>query len=363
MMKVWMHKRWMTGLMALALFLSGVGVGGWMVGEESAAGGVTAAFSSYTAGEESELHVPDRAQSPSPSSEGGASSPKPGGDENWFSVEGTQTPAPSSQETLLSGQPPSPGPTGTDMPTFLIELVRNEGEPAGLSGGRPRRVLLYHTHTYEAYEQTEADPYKETQQWRTQDDSHNIVCVGEELAALLRGMGIEVVHDTTAFEPPNLDTSYTRSLEMLEKRKSAGETYDLYIDLHRDAATAQAGGNAVTVGDASVAKVMLLIGKGEGQTSVGYEEKPDWQKNLTIAQKMTDELNAQVPGLGKDIRIKSGRFNQHIATGCVLVEVGNNKNTLAEAKAAMPYLADAISVYLRNADEPAEEPAPVQGGQ
>ena len=87
---------------------------------------------------------------------------------------------------------------------------------------------------------------------------------------------------------------------------------------------------------------MLLIGKGEGQTSEGFDQRPDWEANLDIAREVTDDLNAQVDGLCRDVCIKTGRYNQHVAVGCVLVEAGNNRNTLEEVLAAMPYLADAI---------------------
>jgi len=227
-----------------------------------------------------------------------------------------------------------------ETPGFSIEVIRTETP-------QPKRVLIYHTHTYEAFEQVEDSWYQETEQWRTADSAHNMIRVGEELTALLRALGVEVVHDTTAFEPPALSTAYTRSLEMLERRVAGGERYDLYIDLHRDAYSASyGGGNTVSIGGADVAKLMLLIGKGEGVTGQGYDVKPDWEKNLAIAQTITDDLNSQAKGLCRDVHIKTGRFNQHIAPACVLVEAGNNKNTLKEVLAAMPYLADAIAKTL-----------------
>lgn len=243
------------------------------------------------------------------------------------------SPAPHAGETAAlqtSAQP-------TPAPGFAIEVL-------GMETAAPRkRVLIYHTHTYEAYEQDSNAPYKETEKWRTMDNAANVVRVGEELAGLLRGLGMEVVHDVTAFEPPELSSAYTRSLEMLKRRVDAGERYDLYIDLHRDAyAASQTGPNTVSVGGTDLAKLMLLVGKGEGQTAQGFAEKPDWESNLKIAQGITDLLNAQCKGLCRDVRLKSGRFNQHIAVGCVLVEAGNNRNTLQEVLAAMPYLADAI---------------------
>ena len=227
-----------------------------------------------------------------------------------------------------------------ETPAFSIEVISIDEPEAP-------RVLIYHSHTYEAFAQVDDDRYQETEKWRTADSRHNMIRVGEELAALLRALGAEVTHDTTAFEPPVLSTAYTRSLAMLEERLAAGETYDLYIDLHRDAYVASYGGsNTLSLGGADVAKLMLLIGKGEGVTGQGYDVRPDWQANLAIAQAITDELNRQSPGLCRDVCIKSGRFNQHIVPACILVEAGNNRNTLSEVLAAMPYLADAIAQVL-----------------
>ena len=96
----------------------------------------------------------------------------------------------------------------------------------------------------------------------------------KEMGEILSGLGVEVVHDVTAFEPPNLSSAYTRSLEMLEERQAAGERYDLYIDLHRDAyAESQTGPNTVSVGGVEAAKLMVLIGKGEGHSKKLAEQQ------------------------------------------------------------------------------------------
>ena len=48
-----------------------------------------------------------------------------------------------------------------------------------------KRVLIYHTHTYEAYEQSTTKPYQQTEKWRTTDSAHNTIAVGKALAASL----------------------------------------------------------------------------------------------------------------------------------------------------------------------------------
>lgn len=223
-----------------------------------------------------------------------------------------------------------------DSPVFHAEVIR-EAET------RPR-VLIYHTHTYEAYEPTAEQAYKALEKWRTADSAHNVIAVGRALAADLNALGIDVVHDTTAFEPPTLDDAYTRSLGMLETRRAAGETYDLYIDLHRDAiASTSTLRRTVTIGGTDVARFMLLVGKG---TTGGYAQKPDWEANLRMARAITDGLNAQCDSLARDVKIKTGRFNQHVADCCVLIECGMNTNTLEEVLAGVPYLAEAIAGVL-----------------
>lgn len=218
-----------------------------------------------------------------------------------------------------------------------VEVIRDEREPAHVG----KKILIYHTHTYEAYEQTEADKYQQIEKWRTSDNEYNVVAVGKALAASLTALGMDVEHDTTAFEPPTLEDAYERSLAMLETRIDAGERYDLYIDLHRDAiASTSTIRRTVNIGGVETARFMVLVGKG---TTGGYAEKPDWEKNFAIAQRITENLNAQCESLARDVKVKTGRFNQHVADCCILIECGMNSNTLGEVLAGIPYLAQSIA--------------------
>ncbi|MBR4081953.1 MAG: stage II sporulation protein P [Clostridia bacterium] len=235
-------------------------------------------------------------------------------------------------------------PQAASDTTFRVEVIRAEVTPQMPA----KRILIYHSHTWEAYTQVKDAPYVPTETWRTRDDTANMVAVGRALAASLTAMGYTVVHDETAFEPPDLANAYQRSLAMLEKRLAQGEQYDLYIDLHRDAfADANAIRRTVQIGGEDVARFMVLIGKGTGVTGSGYDVKPDWEANLAIAQRITEALNAQCEQLCRDVKIKTGRFNQHIAPCCVLIECGSNHNTLEEVLRGIPYLAQGIHQALQ----------------
>lgn len=251
------------------------------------------------------------------------------------------TPTPTAAPTLFSPAPvASPAPTATAVPGFSLDVLTEDKQTPQTE--TPFRVLIYHTHTYEAFTATEQYPYTSTEKWRTSNAERNVVALGAYLSDLLTQAGVSVTHDTTAFEPPVLSSAYERSLSMLEERVKNGESYDLYIDLHRDAYSEGNGPNTVEKDGEEIARLMFLIGKGTGQTGAGYDVKPDFESNHTIAQLLTNRLNIQLENLCRAVKVKSGRYNQHIAPCCILIEAGNNRNTLEEALRAMPYLCNAI---------------------
>ncbi len=221
-------------------------------------------------------------------------------------------------------------------------VTRVSSQALPLSNGK--RVLIYHTHTHEAYQMTDQEAYTPLENWRTDDRSHNIVRVGDELTAELEKRGFEVVHDDTDFEQDDLSTSYSRSLEALLQR--ADEDYDLIIDLHRDAYVEGAQLTCSYAGRKS-ANLMVLIGKGDS-----FQEKPHFQENYALACALTERINGLCPGLGREVMVKTGRYNQHFSDHSLLIEVGSNGNTLEEALSSMPILADAIEEVLCGQNTP-----------
>ena len=244
-------------------------------------------------------------------------------------------------QSTLAAVTPEPAETSLALDTenehtdpAVVTRVSSQALP--LSNGK--RVLIYHTHTHEAYQMTDQEAYTPLENWRTDDSSHNIVRVGDELTAELEKRGFEVVHDVTDFEQDDLSTSYSRSLEALLQRTD--EDYDLIIDLHRDAYVEGAQLTCSYAGRKS-ANLMVLIGKGDS-----FQEKPHFQENYALACALTEKINGLCPGLGREVMVKTGRYNQHFSDHSLLIEVGSNGNTLEEALSSMPILADAIEEVL-----------------
>lgn len=248
--------------------------------------------------------------------------------------------------------PATPAPTvGTDIEKGVgegirVELLTISKTPAvDLSGDAPK-ILIYHTHTTESYFKTADQDYEESSAWRTENNEYNIVAVGERLAKTLRETyGISVLHDTTDHEPPKLATSYSRSVKTMEKYQAEYPSITMFIDVHRDAYgnDPKEPADYVSIDGKEVARMMFVVGTGEGATGTGYEQMPDFASNYALAKAITESLAAVDPGLVRNIRVKPGRYNQHISNQCLLVEVGHNANTLEQALNAVDYLAAAIA--------------------
>ena len=82
--------------------------------------------------------------------------------------------------------------------------------------------------------------------------------------------------------------------------------------------------------DLACAQVMLLVG-----TNGSGLEHPDWENHLRLAAYLQNAVNADHPTLMRPIALVNERYNQHLAPGSILIEVGSSGNTLQEALRAV----------------------------
>lgn len=109
--------------------------------------------------------------------------------------------------------------------------LRIEVVPECTPAAGTRSILIYHTHTHEAYEQAADDQYVAIEAWRTMDEDHSVVRVGEELARLLRERGFEVVHDTTDHEQNDLVCLLRRvKRDIRDRGRSVESIYRQYLE-------------------------------------------------------------------------------------------------------------------------------------
>lgn len=216
----------------------------------------------------------------------------------------------------------------TDSGGFAPELEELLTRPLDweLKGEEPT-VLIFHSHATESYAGTGAS-------YRTTDEDRNMVSVGQRVAELLEEEGIRVIHSRTLHDHPSYDGAYASSRQEVKALLERYPTVRLVLDLHRDASDASEGQlrTAVPLSNGSAARLMLVLG--------GSHDR--WQENLSLALKLQLQLEQEAPGITRPIDLRTGRFNQDLCSGTLLVEVGGAGDSHAEALAAAEVLARAI---------------------
>lgn len=201
-----------------------------------------------------------------------------------------------------------------------------------------KKILIYHTHTCESYTPSEKYNYTMTGNYRTTDNNYNVVRLGEELSNYLKQKGFEVVHDSSYHDYPSYNGSYERSLETVEGILNNQPDIQIVIDLHRDAVgDGSSYGPTVKINGESVAQLMLVIG-----TDGGGLEHPNWKQNVKTGIKVQSKANEIYPGLFRPMIIRNSRYNQHVAPGACIIEVGATGNTLDECLLSMQCLANVL---------------------
>ena len=214
-----------------------------------------------------------------------------------------------------------------------------------LKAGAPT-VLILHSHATESYEKEPG--YEETSPYRTLDTNYNMVSVGERVAQLLEAGGIRVIHDGTLHDYPSYNDAYGNARQTVADILDKNPSICLVLDLHRDAAEDVNGRQKVstaTVEGNECANLMLVMGSDSGGLSF-----PDWERNLALAVKLQAQLEQTYPGLCRPIKVVSGRYNQDLSTGALLIEVGTAGNTHAQALRAAEYLAEGILALAKGAN-------------
>lgn len=216
--------------------------------------------------------------------------------------------------------------SGTDL---LAEL--SESPDVHIKGDGSVEVLIYHTHTSEAYSESAPGFYYTDMETRTQNQDMSVVAAGEELARELQARGIGAVHDKTVNDL-QYNGSYSRSWEVIQKNLEEHPGIQVTIDLHRDSMTTEEGVKykpTAQIGGRNAAQAMLLAGC---DASGEWGDFPDWEWNLRLILRVQQKAQELYPGLMRPLNFSNSKYNMNATRGSMLIEVGTEVNTAAEAK-------------------------------
>lgn len=192
------------------------------------------------------------------------------------------------------------------------------------------KVLIIHTHTTESYLPDD----------RCEDQTKNVVRVGEEFAKVLNENGIKTLHIKKVHDAP-YNKSYINELATIEETLKQYPSIEVIIDVHRDALYNSKNEKlkpVTTVNGEKAAQVMLVC----GTNAMGLQHDY-WQNCFSFALKIQKRMNERYPNLARPVNLREERFNTHKTKNSVIFEIGANGNTLEEAVLAGSCAANCIA--------------------
>ena len=207
---------------------------------------------------------------------------------------------------------------------------------AGTAGDSNPLVGLYNTHNTEKY----AGEVKKVTT-SSEAESAGVVRVAEVLENTLRDKyRIAAARSKQIHDYPDWNLSYTKSKETGKSLLSKNPSIQVLLDIHRDAGIKEK--HSVVINGRQVAKVLIIVG------SAQRLDNPNWEKNKEFADKVEAKMEELYPGLSRGVRVQTGRYNQHLHPHAILLEMGNAKNSLAEAEGSAELMAHVISEVLKD---------------
>lgn len=222
---------------------------------------------------------------------------------------------------------------GSDL--FNLEALRGRDVKIDKTAEGPQ-ILIYHTHSREAFADSEPG-----------DPSQTIVGVGDFLTQILtEEYGYRVLHITEEYDTVR-DDAYAQSLPALEQILAANPSIQVVIDLHRDAGSASRD-MVVEIDGRRTARFMFFngISRSKKTGEISYLSNPNLAGNLAFSFQMQVKAGEYYPGLTRKIYVREYRYNMHLRERSLLIELGDENNTLEEAMNACYPLAHILDMVL-----------------
>lgn len=189
-------------------------------------------------------------------------------------------------------------------------------------------VLIYHSHTTEAYSLLDTGYYISSDA-RSNNSARNMVRVGDDLAAYLEKQGFNVIHDRTIHDK-DYTKSYDNSRATIEKYLEQYPSIEVTIDVHRDDITYSNKTKVkptAKINGKKAARMMIISGCEYNRV----KNFPDWEENLKFDLQVQNKVNELYPGLMRPILFSERKYNMYETHYSFLLEVGTDANTLDEA--------------------------------
>lgn len=224
-----------------------------------------------------------------------------------------------------------------------IKALLDEGSDLTINDKSKPTVLIYHSHTSEAYTLLDVGFYNSSDA-SSKDSSLNMIRIGDEIQRYLEKHGFVVIHDTDIHDT-DYNNSYADSRVNVEKYLEEYPSIEVTIDVHRDDITYQNKTKVkptATINGKKAARMMIISGCEYNRV----KNFPDWEENLKFDLQVQNKVNELYPGLMRPILFSERKYNMYETHYSFLLEVGTDANTLDEACYSGRMFGDALGKLL-----------------
>ncbi len=229
--------------------------------------------------------------------------------------------------------------TSIDKKVFDVESLLNTN--MSLKKKNEPQILIFHTHgASESFRDSKPGSKEES-----------IIGVGRLLTALLEEKyGYQVIHDETEYDRINgkidRNKAYNKAYAGIQNYLKKYPSIEVVIDLHRDGA-----GDSVrkitTIDGKKTAQVMFFNGLSRNSKgNIKYLKNDNLQANLAFSLQLKMKSMEMYSDFTKPVYLKGYRYNLHFRKRSLLIELGNQNNTLQDARNAMEPLAKVLNQVL-----------------
>lgn len=204
------------------------------------------------------------------------------------------------------------------------------------------QILIFHTHGA-------SESFCDSKKGKTED---SIIGVGAKLKETLeKQYGYKVIHDKTPYDRINgkidRNKAYNKSLDGVTKILKKNPNIEVIIDLHRDG-VGNKSKRVTTINGKPTAQFMLFNGLSRNRSGpITYLANPNLEGNLAFSLQVKWKAMELYPDLTISNYLKGYRYNMHLRERYLLIELGNQNNTVEEAKNAMEPLAEVLNEVVR----------------
>ena len=207
------------------------------------------------------------------------------------------------------------------------------------------KILIIHSHPYERYALD------------LEGNQGSVIDVGDKLEEILEGKyNVSVMHlkNENITEKSNITEAYKVVAERVQEVLKENPSIEVIIDIHRDGGVKP---TATMIKNKSTAKININNGlciDAEVGTIGSLKEytNPYIHQNLSLSTQIKVRGDEMTPNLIEPITLLSNRYSLYMLPKSLLIDVGNNMDTLETAENALePFSEILVDVLKFNKSE------------